>query len=91
VLVRNPEVSDAEREAAEPTGVTANHPFWSEDRQAFLPAGHLSPGERLRTAADQLCSVVSLGPARAQSVYNIEVDLEHVYFVSRSGILVHNA
>jgi hypothetical protein len=75
----------------EPIGVTANHPFWSEDRQAFLPASHLHPGERLRTADDQLCSVVSLRPAPAQAVYNIEVDLEHVYFVSTSGILVHNA
>jgi hypothetical protein len=75
----------------EPIGVTANHPFWSEDRQAFLPAGHLHPGERLRTAADQLCTVLSLRPAPAQAVYNIEVDLEHVYFVSTSGILVHNA
>ncbi len=31
-------------------GVTASHPFWSADQQAFVPAGHLTPGTRLQTA-----------------------------------------
>ena len=30
-----------------PLGVTAGHPFWSEDRQDFVPAGMLRAGERL--------------------------------------------
>ncbi|MCA9228709.1 MAG: hypothetical protein KDA47_24000, partial [Planctomycetales bacterium] len=31
-------------------GVTDNHPFWSEDRQSFVPAGELRPQENLRRA-----------------------------------------
>ena len=34
---------------AAPIGTTANHPFWSEDRQTFVRADALLPGERLRT------------------------------------------
>ncbi len=31
-----------------PIGTTANHPFWSEDRRAFVRADALKPGELLR-------------------------------------------
>ncbi len=34
---------------SEPIGTTANHPFWSEDRQQFLRADELEIGESLRT------------------------------------------
>ncbi|HBH51785.1 MAG TPA: hypothetical protein DDY91_07835, partial [Planctomycetaceae bacterium] len=33
----------------EPIGCTGAHPFWSEDRQDFIPARELVPGETLRT------------------------------------------
>ena len=40
---------------AEPIGCTANHPFWSENRQAFVPAGEAqrrrNPPHRRRRAA----------------------------------------
>jgi hypothetical protein len=75
----------------EPIGCTANHPFWSEDRQAFVPAGKLNPGERLRTFTGQTTRVISLAARGSpEQVYNLEVDLDHVYNVSRSGVLVHN-
>ncbi len=32
----------------ETIGTTGNHPFWSEDRQDYVQAGQLQPGERLR-------------------------------------------
>ncbi|MBP7746438.1 MAG: hypothetical protein KA383_09910 [Phycisphaerae bacterium] len=35
----------------EPLEPTAEHPLYSEDRQAWVPAGELCVGERLRTAA----------------------------------------
>jgi len=47
----------------EPIGTTANHPFWSEDRRAFIPAGELRQGETLRTA-ERMRSVNST-PSRA--------------------------
>ena len=73
-----------------PIGTTDNHPFWSEDRQAFIPAGDLQTGERLRTENGNLLAVTASTPRVADAVFNLEVNTEHVYFVSRSGLLVHN-
>lgn len=46
----------------EPIGTTDNHPFWSEDRQNFVRADALRPGERLRTATGSACTVSRLVP-----------------------------
>lgn len=73
-------------------GCTANHPFWSEDRQEFVEAGHLQVGERVRTRLDEVAAVVSIKPRPPTAwVYNLEVQGEHVYEVGPSGVLVHNA
>jgi hypothetical protein len=74
-----------------PVGCTAGHRFWSEDRRAFVHAGELQPGERLKTADGQINSVVSVVKrSGAEPVYNLEVDTEHVYYVGDAGVLVHN-
>jgi hypothetical protein len=73
-------------------GVTTNHPFWSEDRQEFVQAGNLHVGETLLTAADTTTHVDAITQRRGRhTVYNLEVDGEHVYYVSASGVLVHNS
>jgi hypothetical protein len=74
-------------------GCTANHPFWSEDRQDFVPAGSLTIGEHLRTESGTLRQVTRITPRRGPpvAVFNLEVDAEHVYYVSTAGVLVHNA
>jgi hypothetical protein len=76
---------------AAPIGTTSNHRFWSEDRQAFVEAGSLAVGERLRTADGRFVPILG-AVARSQSarVFNLEVDGEHVYHVSEAGVLVHN-
>jgi hypothetical protein len=72
-------------------GCTANHPFWSEDRQEFVEAGQLRQGERVRTRLEQVASVVSIKPRPPTAwVYNLEVQGEHVYEVGPGGVLVHN-
>lgn len=77
---------------SKPIGTTDAHPFWSEDRQAFVPAGKLRVGETLLTAADKTARVLSTTPRRkAETIFNIEVNVEHVYYVDASGLLVHNA
>jgi hypothetical protein len=77
---------------ATPIGSTANHPFWSEDRQDFVQAGSLNPGEHLRLADGRTTTLQRTEPIAEQlPVYNLEVDGEHVYFVGESGVLVHNA
>jgi hypothetical protein len=77
------------RRPIEPTGP---HPFYSEDRDNWVEAKELQPGERLRTKSGEVAAVewVRAKPG-AYRVYNLEVEEEHQYFVSRLGVLVHNA
>ncbi len=76
----------------EPIGCTGAHPFWSEDRQAFIPARDLRLGETLRTESGTLRQITRITPRRGPpaAVFNLEVDAEHVYYVSVDGVLVHN-
>ncbi|MFN7803178.1 MAG: polymorphic toxin-type HINT domain-containing protein, partial [Planctomycetaceae bacterium] len=88
------DVLDLEIEGLDtPLGCTANHPFWSADRQDFVPAGSLTIGEHLRTESGTLRQVTRITPRRGPpvAVFNLEVDAEHVYYVSTAGVLVHNA
>ncbi|MGD9128508.1 MAG: polymorphic toxin-type HINT domain-containing protein [Planctomycetia bacterium] len=74
-----------------PIGCTGNHPFWSEDRQTFVRADALQPGEHLRTFTD-IAVVTRIAPRSDPTpVYNIEVQGEHVYHVAENGVLVHNS
>ncbi len=74
----------------EATTVTANHRYWSADRLEFVEAGHLQPGEHVQTLAGlkQITSITS-HPGN-ETVYNLEVQGEHVYLVGSLGTLVHN-
>jgi hypothetical protein len=73
-----------------PIGSTGNHPFWSEDRQEFVRADKLQPGERLKTlqGITRVTNVVARGSP--VPVYNIEVQVDHTYHVASVGVLVHN-
>ena len=67
------------------------HPVWSVDREEWVPAGELEPGELVDTLAGPVAvhSVERL--ESALDVYNIEVHGEHVFRVTADGVLVHNA
>jgi len=73
-------------------GTTTTHPFWSEDRQAFVEAGQLQVGENLRRNDGRLTQVARLTPHTGPpvEVFNIEVDADHTYQVGGNGVLVHN-
>ncbi len=88
----NAEILDIRIEgSAEAIGTTASHPFWSEDRQEFVPAGELRIGESLLLADDTPGKLASLTRREnRETVYNIEVDGEHVFYVGEDGVLVHN-
>ncbi|EDL57458.1 polymorphic toxin-type HINT domain-containing protein [Gimesia maris] len=76
----------------EPIGTTSQHPFWSRDRNAFVPAGELRIGEELKTALGTSTRVTSIEiRAGPETVYGLEVAGEHVYSVTGSGLLVHNS
>ena len=75
---------------SEPIECTGNHPFWSEDCQAFVRADSLQPNETLRTA-NGFTTVESWTPdLNPTPVYNIEVHGAHVYHVGTHGVVVHN-
>lgn len=70
--------------------MTVYHRYWSADRFEFVEAGHLKPREQVQTLAG-LKKVVSITPhASNETVYNLEVQGEHVYLVGSLGTLVHN-
>lgn len=74
-----------------PIGCTDNHPFWSEDRQDFVPVGELYEGERILLYNGETARIAQKLPRPGpETVYNLEIWGEHVYYVGESGVLVHN-
>jgi hypothetical protein len=78
---------DAE-ETLEPTVL---HPLFSLDRKAWVRAGHLKVGERLRTADGEVTIAAIDRLAGARRVYNLEVARDHTYLVSQLAVHAHNA
>jgi hypothetical protein len=77
--------------SGEVLGLTATHPVWSADRNAWVPAGELRVGERLLDADGSTPEVESfvLRP-EPEPVYNLEVEGDHCFRVGQLGLLVHN-
>lgn len=76
---------------ANPDRVTASHPYWSEDRQEFIPVGKLQPGERVNTQFG-MSRVVSVTPQPEFRGHLINLETtEHVFRVGPLGTLVHNS
>jgi hypothetical protein len=72
-------------------GVTGSHPFWSMDRDDWVSANDLRIGETLkRWEGATIVERIAKRPEPG-TVYNIEVEGDHVYRVGESGLLVHNA
>lgn len=88
----NAQVCDLKLQGSEETiGVTKGHLFWNVNRKAFVPIGEFVPGEQLDHADGTVASIQSLTSRTSrETVYNLEVNGEHVYQVGASGILVHN-
>jgi hypothetical protein len=74
----------------QPIGATANHPFWSEDRQEFVRSDELTTSELLRTVHGTARVVRTVARRIPEPVYNIEVLTTHTYHVGSLGVLVHN-
>lgn len=78
---------NADQEVLEPT---AAHRFYSADRGDWVAAGDLQPGEHITAnGGTVVVSRVASVPG-AERVYNLEVESEHEYFVSRLQVLTHN-
>ena len=86
------EIIDVTVEGGETIGTTANHPFWCVNTQCFVEADQLEVGQQLKTIDGTAVSITSITPrGPPESVFNVEVEFEHVYFVGDGGFLVHNA
>ena len=69
------EVYDLKLESeSEPIGITAMHPFWSVDREAWVSAIDLEIGETLKTLAGTTVVASRSKRNEPETVYNIEVE-----------------
>jgi hypothetical protein len=72
---------------------TPTHPFMTEDFE-WCEAGNLVVGTRLKTFGRDVEAVISVERIELDEpvlVYNFEVAEGHTYFVTGTGVLVHNA
>jgi hypothetical protein len=69
---------------------TKEHRFYSAG-QGFVGAGQLSPGATLRTQSEQSVEIIGMEPKeQPATVYNLEIEKFHTYFVGKDGVWVHN-
>ena len=71
---------------------TENHPFYVEGK-GWVTASQLETGDKLHTKDGKIQVVKEVSVEKLDEpvkVYNLEVDEQHTYFVSRVGVLVHN-
>jgi RHS repeat-associated protein len=79
------------RAGSETISVTPEHPFWVEGR-GWTEAKDLRPGDLLSGKRGESVPVVEVKRSEgAFKVYNFEVEGSHTYFVSHTGLLVHNS
>ncbi|MGW9436133.1 polymorphic toxin-type HINT domain-containing protein [Streptomyces sp. NPDC055607] len=72
---------------------TSHHPFWSESEQAWLDAGDLKPGMKLRVDDGTTVTVRAAHAYTAKrATYNLTVADLHTYYVlaGATPVLVHN-
>ncbi len=70
--------------------VTEGHTLWSEARDGWVDAGTLVPGEEIRTAEGALRVTSAASLAGGHRVFNLEIEGEHVYYVTEVGVVGHN-
>ena len=72
-------------------GATANHPFWSEDRMAWVEVGELALGERVRLHGGETATLTrKVRRPGWHKVYNLEIWRDHNFHVGEEGVWVHN-
>jgi len=75
----------------EPIGSTPNHPFWNETIGKFVRADQLQTGDKVKGLKGELAVKSVSSRKGTEPVFNLEVNVNHVYRVGAAGILVHNA
>jgi len=69
---------------------TKEHRFFVAG-QGFIGAGRLTLGANLNTTGEHAIQVTGMEPkGRSATVYNLEVENFHTYFVGKDAVWVHN-
>lgn len=69
---------------------TPEHPFYTKAGQ-WVEAQHLQAKDQLFLLNGQCASVLKVYPVQQKEVvYNFEVSVAHTYYITETGILVHN-
>ncbi len=71
--------------------LTEGHPVYSENAGDWVAARDLIPGVRLRTRAGSVVVSQIERHVGRFTVYNLEVETAHCYFVSAAEVLSHNS
>jgi RHS repeat-associated protein len=86
----NSSITDIVFDGDETIRTTAFHPFWSIDRNEWVPAGELARGEQVNSIGRPLVVTSVDAIDGVELVYNFEVEKRHTYFVGELGAWVHN-
>ncbi|MFJ4436145.1 polymorphic toxin-type HINT domain-containing protein [Streptomyces sp. NPDC088923] len=73
---------------------TDTHPFWSPSDKAWINAGDLHPGDRLRSTDDTIVTITATRHyTKHQRTYDLTIDRDHTYYVlaGETPVLVHNS
>ncbi|WP_406293478.1 polymorphic toxin-type HINT domain-containing protein [Embleya sp. NBC_00888] len=86
--------TDGDRGTATDTiTATDHHPFWLEDRQDWVDAENLTPGDLLRTSAGTYVQITAIRKwTQHRQVNNLTVEGPHTYYAlaGKTPVLVHN-
>jgi len=77
--------------SAKPLGATGWHQLYSATRGAWVRVESLRAGEELRTQSGRARIASIRRRPGVHRVYNLEVRTRHCYYVSKLGVLSHNA
>ncbi|MBE7462590.1 MAG: hypothetical protein HS116_03750 [Planctomycetes bacterium] len=79
------------QDRAAPVEMTPRHRVFSVTHQGWVPADALRPDDEVKTRRGTARVAALSAVEQAVSVFNIEVERQHCYFISDAEILVHNA
>ncbi len=74
---------------SEPLHATPSHRLFSVEKNTWIPASELKPGDHVRTREGK-ATIASIEHEEVALVFDIEVELDHSYFVDGADVLSHN-
>jgi len=73
----------------QPLETTPSHRIFSIEHDNWIPASELKPGDHVRTRNGK-AKIASIEPQEIASVFDLEVESDHSYFIAGTDVLSHN-